>query len=109
MAKHEFGIMKSDPIKGHRYDEYEPQKYDCISVEDEYIERIDAELMALKCYAHTLDVSIYGLAYCGVTLIPPEAIEQFISLIESQAEMNDLKNLLCEALKKNRFVIHFGL
>lgn len=109
MAKHEFGIMESDPVKGHRYDEYEPQKYDCISVDDEYIECIEAELVALKCYAHTLDVPIDGLAYCGVTLIPPEAIEQFISLIESQAEMDNLRNLLREALKKNRFVIHYGL
>ena len=109
MAKHEFGIMKSDPIKGHRYDEYEPQKYDCISVEDEYIERIGSDLTTLKCYAHTLDAPIDGLAYYGITLIPPDSIKQFISLIESQAEMNDLKNLLCEALKKNRFVIHFGL
>ena len=109
MAKHEFGIMQNAPVKGIRYDEYEPQKYDCISVDDEYIERIDAELVALKCYAHTLDAPIDGLAYYGITLIPPDSIKQFISLIESQAEMNDLKNLLCEALKKNRFVIHFGL
>lgn len=109
MAKHEFGIMKSDPIKGHRYDEYEPQKYDCISIDDEYIERIDSELTALKCYAHTLDAPIDGLAYCGVTLIPPEAIEQFISLIESQAEMDNLRKLLCKALNENRFVIHYGL
>ena len=109
MAKHEFGIMESNPIKGCRYDDYEPQKYDCISVEDEYIERIDTELVALKCYAHTLDVPIDGLAYCGVTLIPPEAIEQFISLIKEQTEMTDLKNLLCAALRQNKFVIHFGL
>ena len=109
MAKHEFGIMESDPVKGRRYDEYEPQKYDCISVDDEYIECIDAELVALKCYAHTLDKPINGLAYCGVTLIPPEAIEQFIPLIESQTETTDLKNLLCAALRQNKFVIHFGL
>lgn len=109
MAKHEFGIMKSDPVKGCRYDEYVPQKYDCISVDDECVERVAAELIALKCYAHTLDAPIDGLAYCGITLIPPEAIEQFISLIENQAEMTDLRKLLREALKKNRFVIHFGL
>lgn len=109
MAKHEFGIMKSDPVKGCRYDEYVPQKYDCISVDDECVERVAAELIALKCYAHTLDAPIDGLAYCGITLIPPEAIEQFISLIENQAEMTDLRKLLREALKKNRFVIHYGL
>ena len=38
MAKHEFGIMESAPVSGKRYDEYEPKKYNCISVDDDYIE-----------------------------------------------------------------------
>ncbi len=33
MAKHEFGIMQTSPKAGRRYDNYEPQKYNCISVE----------------------------------------------------------------------------
>ena len=109
MAKHEFGIMESDPVKDRRYDDYEPQKYNCISIDNEYIERIGAELTTLKCYAHTLDVPICGLAYCGITLIPPEAIEQFLPLIKSRPEMDGLRKLLCDALEQNKFVIHFGL
>ena len=35
MAKHEFGIMMDAPQPGKRYDEYEPWKYDCISVDDD--------------------------------------------------------------------------
>lgn len=31
MAKHEFGLMDNTPQRGKRYDEYEPQKYNCIS------------------------------------------------------------------------------
>lgn len=34
MAKHEFGIMMDAPQQGTRYDEYEPWKYTCISVDD---------------------------------------------------------------------------
>jgi len=40
MAKHEFGVMESAPVSGKRYDDYEPQKYNCISVDDVYIEGI---------------------------------------------------------------------
>ena len=32
MAKHEFGIMMNTPRQSERYDEYEPWKYECISV-----------------------------------------------------------------------------
>lgn len=37
MAKHEFGIMNVNPKPNKRYDSYEPEKYDCISVHDDYI------------------------------------------------------------------------
>ena len=34
MAKHEFGIMMNIPQQNERYDEYEPWKYDRISVDE---------------------------------------------------------------------------
>ena len=40
MAKHEFGIMQTAPQKGKRYDEYAPRKYNCITVDDDYLEDI---------------------------------------------------------------------
>ena len=48
MAKHEFGIMESAPVSGKRYDEYEPKKYNCISVDDDYIEGIE-QLLICSC------------------------------------------------------------
>ena len=30
MANHEFGIMQNQPMNKERFDEYEPNKYDCI-------------------------------------------------------------------------------
>ena len=45
MAKHEFGIMQIAPQKGKRYDEYEPQKYECISINDDYIEKMMVDLL----------------------------------------------------------------
>ena len=36
LAKHEFGIMQDAPEPEKRYDEYEPRKYNCIAVDDDY-------------------------------------------------------------------------
>ena len=45
MAKHEFGIMESAPIGGKRYDEYEPKKYNCIAIDDDYIDGIQEDYL----------------------------------------------------------------
>ena len=37
MPKHEFGIMQKSPATNKRYDSYEPEKYDCIVIDDDYI------------------------------------------------------------------------
>ena len=41
MARHEFGIMDIAPRSGEEYIDYEPELYNCISVDDELIEKID--------------------------------------------------------------------
>ena len=71
MAKHEFGIMMDAPQQGKRYDEYEPWKYACISVDDAYLDGVVERLTSIDFYWHTLSVKGKGLAYCGVTLVPP--------------------------------------
>ena len=38
MATHEFGLLPEAPVPGRRYDDYEPEKYHCISVDDVWIE-----------------------------------------------------------------------
>lgn len=75
MLKHEFGIMPKAPKTGKRYDKYEPQKYDCISVDDAYLQEVTDRLIAIDFYWHTLSVRGRGLAYCGITLIPPRFTE----------------------------------
>ena len=109
MAKHEFGIMQNAPEKGKRYDEYEPQKYNCISVDDDYLEDIISEFDDIDFYWHTLDVKGKGIAYCGVTLIPPESIQAFADVISPIPELTTLQTLCTHALKENKWIIHFGL
>ena len=50
MAKHEFGIMPKAPRYGERYDRYEPEKYACISVDDDYVAAIAERLTAIDFY-----------------------------------------------------------
>lgn len=109
MAKHEFGIMKINPQKGQRYDEYEPQKYDCISVNDIYLEDIVSKFNDIDFYWHTLDIKSKGIAYFGITLIPPKSMPSFIAVIENIPELSELKELLVKAIAENSWIIHFGL
>ena len=109
MSYHEFGIMQTPPKKGKRYDKYEPNKYKCISVNDDYIENIIEKLSYIDFYWHTLDVAGKGLAYCGITLIPPTSMQSFISKIDDIPELHSLKELLLKALDENKWLIHFGL
>lgn len=109
MAKHEFGIMDVTPLYGERYDTYEPDKYNCISVHDDYIENILIELSGIDFYWHTLDVPGKGLAYCGITLIPPKSFKQFIDVINNKLEFMELRELLIQAQSENKYVIHFGI
>lgn len=92
MPRHEFGIMQTNPKKKKRYDYYEPDKYDCISVDDDDLLSLLKSLNEVKCYWHTLERTESGLAYYGITLIPPALLA-----------------LLTEAQKYNKYVIHFGI
>ena len=109
MSYHEFGIMQTTPEQGKRYDDYEPEKYNCVSVNDDYMEAVVNDLNKIDFYWHSLDVSGKGLAYCGITLIPPSSMQKFISVIENIPELQDLKSLLSNAHKENKWIIHFGI
>ena len=108
MAKHEFGIMEFAPVSGKRYDEYEPKKYKCISVDDDYIEGID-QLLIFDSFCHTIDIPMKGLNYIGITLIPPNSLDAFLTVIGDGSEYADLRKLLIEAKGRNKYVIHYGL
>ena len=109
MAKHEFGIMMEAPQQSKRYDEYEPGKYACISVDDKDLEGVVERLSSIDFYWHTLSVKGKGLAYCGVTLVPPCSLKAFIDSIADIPELCELKKLLKKALDKNKWVIHYGI
>ncbi len=93
MAKHEFGIFELAPQKGVRYDEYEPHKYGCISVSDEPLDSVAHKLQKIDFYMHTTDIKAKGLAWCGVTLIPPKSLDAFADALVKRASLQSLKRL----------------
>ena len=38
MAVHAFGILPRSPVPGERYDTYEPERYGCVAVDDQWVE-----------------------------------------------------------------------
>ena len=104
---HEFGIMLTDPQPKENYIDYEPQKYNCVVVHDEIVEKFgDAVLRDMPCFWCSVDRPEKGLAYCGITLIPPASLP---TLLEAAGESEPLQKLIEKAIAENRFVIHFGL
>lgn len=109
MLKHEFGIMMTDPAPEQIFEEYEPEKYDCIAVDDEYVQAVAEKLAGVSVYWHGLDRPESGLAYHGITLIPPESIAKVIEAVRGVPEMRRMKEMLVVAERERKFVIHFGV
>lgn len=111
MAKHEFGIMQQNPQTDEQFVSYEPEKYDCIEVDDELIVSLLVELEKIPCYWHTLQRAGNGLAYCGVTLIPPASLAEFIDVLSAHSASGfaPLLSLAQQAKEQNKYLIHFGI
>lgn len=109
MPKHEFGIMPQAPQAGKCFDKYEPEKYNCISVSDDDIQPCLHAFRCGKTYWHSLDRPALGLAYCGITLIPPETLDAYLEIIWKNPKISELAALFIEAKEKHAFVIHFGI
>lgn len=109
MAAHGFGIMPRGPAPGMRFDEYAPARYGCIFVDDDQMAALAPKLAAVELYWHTVDNPQKGLAYCGVTLIPPEKLPALICKIADEPACSALLELLGRAKASNRYVIHFGI
>lgn len=111
MSRHEFGIIDEISKSLDEYENYEPEKYNCISVDDEFIEPLIKEFNELDTYFHNLSCPQKGLAYCGITLIPPTSLVKFKLIIDRYdlQEMKILSQKIEKAMKKNKFMIHYGI
>ena len=80
-----------------------------IPVDDDCLEDIVTDFDDIDFYWHSLDVPGKGIAYCGITLIPPTSMQEFISVIDNFPELSELKALMQKAYTENKWMIHFGL
>lgn len=111
----EFGIIEEfDETKDYG-GSYEPERYNCISIEDDWLNLLYKPLLTMRTYFHTHSRPEYSFARWGITLIPPESLGQFLEVVTSldqfkdSEELAELANLLCEAKSRNKYVIHYGV
>ncbi|WDV48047.1 hypothetical protein PV797_10205 [Clostridiaceae bacterium M8S5] len=111
---HEFGILDIDDYT----EEYIPAKYNCITVDGELIDEMKSlydKLEKLSTYFHTLDRPSKNLAWYGITLIPPTSHKYFLEVIIQEnklynsKELEKLINKTKEAIKLNKWIIHYGI
>lgn len=114
MPVHEFGII--DNIENVKKSiGYKPQKYNCISVDDEIIIYLNQDLSIMGTFFHSLERPELGLAYWGITIIPPESLSMFFDVVTSStlykksAELNELASKILQAKEENKYMIHFGV
>lgn len=108
---HQFGIIKE--IESLWDIKYEPQEYKCVSVPETQIKKIFEPLKLTKTYWHNIDRPEFGLAYDGVTLLPPESLRLFQDIVlincMKTGEVSELCLLIQEAIYGNKYMIHFGI
>lgn len=114
MPVHEFGII--DNIENEKNDiDYEPLKYNCICVDDEIINSLNKHLSIMKTYFHSLKRPKFGLAYWGITIIPPESLSLFYEVVTSSTfykksvELNELAININQAKEECKHMIHYGV
>ena len=111
----EFGIINEFEKDKDYSSKYEPQKYNCIAINDDILNDWWNELTLIKTYFHSYSIPNFALAMWGVTLIPPESLETFYNIVstdrrsKSSKELTDLWILLRKAISENKYIIHYGV
>ena len=114
MIKTQFGIIDEiDYTKD--YSDYEPEKYNCVYIDDDYIEDWWPQLCLVKSFYHSMDRPDIALARYGVTIIPPESLPAFQDIVLSDSRISadihlvELSEVIQTAIDKNKHIIHYGI
>lgn len=111
----EFGIIDKFEKDKDYSSCYEPKKYDCVAIDDDFLNDWWKSLTLIKTYIHNYNRPGFALARWGVTLIPPESLEAFYDVVstdkrsKSSKELIELMTLLRKAISENKYVIHYGV
>ena len=111
----EFGIIENFDKNKEYGEEYAPQKYNCIAIDDDIINNWWPKLISMKSYFHNFSRPGTALARYGITLIPPESLDLFYDVVANDTEeafidqIYPLLKLIKKAEAENKFVIHYGV
>ncbi len=113
---HEFCIMPQDPGPEEEFT-YTPEKFPDQAVVDdddlnEWAGRHRDALWSIPVYYHERSRPDVGLAWYGITLIPPSSAPAFLELLAGDPEKEKfagLAGLLHRAAAQNKFIIHYGI
>lgn len=119
MPYHQFGIIENFD-KNNDYGYYTPAAYNTVDINDELTDNWYKRLTMMKSYFHCYNRPATALAFCGVTLIPPESLDLFYDIVavdtkkenltfEQAENLSELLNMILKAKKHNKFMIHFGI
>jgi hypothetical protein len=118
MIKTEFGII-NDFDEKNDYTGYHPEKYNCVAIDDDlYINDWWEALLCidtLNAYSKGVLKPQKALSRWGTTIIPPSSLTYFYDTVvkDRRYKKDDnlvvLASLLDEAIKKQKYVIHYGV
>ncbi len=116
MISTEFGIIDNIEDTVMNGVSFDLEKYHCAAIDDDiYINDWWDRLSLLKTFFQSLERPSFGLARWGITIIPPESLPDFQNIVISDKRINSDENLVVlsekigQAIKENKYMIHFGV
>ena len=108
---HEFGIIEHFSSRIKKYSKYQPEKYNCISIDDDYILPLGEKIYGIKMINPCLNEKCKTLCYYGVTIIPVESLSQFrtVFIEENNHVYNQMISLIDRAIDEQKNIIHYGV
>lgn len=113
MPYHEFEIYKKKPNYFTNFSKIYLKQKDMVKVSDEFIDEISFYKVETYFHYYRKKYKKNGLALSGITIIPPESLENFLKIIKSHNKNNKVMNepikLTEEAIENNWYIIHYGV
>lgn len=110
---HEFMIYKKKPNYFTSFDRIYLKKKIIVKINDEIINNISFSNVETYFHQYRKKYKKTDLNLLGITIIPPESLEQFLKIIKSHNKgnkvMNELIKLTEEAIENNWYIIHYGV
>ena len=108
---HDFGVIPAFDPHSPEYEEYTPEKYGCVPVDDDDMLPVMEKLRDLDTFYHRGSRPAKGFAWCGITLIPPASLGAFLAAVEEEKSpaFAPLAEKIREAMAEGKYMIHYGL